>query len=233
MSVHDEATPAAGAPWSRRQLVTTDAGTPVTTESGYRVVAVNTESSREIRDLASLRRDLELASAYATEFASIDRAELTGARDPRLALWSAAVVQYGRAFNGGVRQTRLDASDLDDVLAEAHQYFLDLRNKHVAHAVNDYEQTIVVAYLTDSSFAPRAITQTGQVHVELLACDEGDPELLVRLADHFAKSVNRRLKVLHDALGRELHELGEAVVYALPALEVPNPDRARVQTRRK
>ena len=116
---------------------------------------------------------------------------------------------------------------------EAHNYFLDLRNKHVAHAVNDYEHTIVVAYLTDSSFAQRAVTRTGQVHAEILSCDEGDPETLAQLAEHFTKIINRRLWVLHEAIGRELHELGEAAVYALEDLVVPSPQRAKVGKRRR
>src|SRR5688572_13808408 len=57
------------------------------------------------------------------------------------AIWNAALVAYARVFAGGVRQP-IDATTIfqagSDEL-EAHEYFLALRNRHVAHSVSDYE----------------------------------------------------------------------------------------------
>jgi hypothetical protein len=228
----DEEITASRAPRSRRFLPTTDEGT-VFTPDGYRVVVVETPSSSVVRDIASLRRDLELAKVYAGEFAEADRAELANPRDPRVALWLAAIVAYGRAFSSGVRSERLDTTTLDDEELEAHNYFLDLRNKHVAHAVNDYEQTVAVAYLSNSAFERRQVTRIAQVHIEMLSSDEGDPAMLVRLSERFIRAINIRLDELHGEISRELSAMGEDAVYALPDFEAPEPQRAKVAKRRK
>jgi len=230
--VRDEVDPSPSAPWSRNLFATTGAGEPVETADGYRVVVVDAPSSGEIRDLASYRRDLELARVYATELARRDLDELENSRDPKVALWLAAIVCYGRAFNTGVRRHPLDTSGLSPTQLEAHRFFLDMRNKHVAHAVNDYEQTIVVAYLTNSAFAPPAVTRTGQVHVEYLGAEQDDLAMLVQLCDYFTRAINRRLRALHLRLAQELAEMGEEAVYALQDLAVPSPQRERVTRRR-
>jgi hypothetical protein len=239
VAVFDEEITASRAPRSRRFVLSTDSATMVTPPDGHRVVVVKTPSSSLVRDIASLRRDLELANVYADEFAKVDPAELAPAglahntQDLRLALWFAAIVAYGRAFNNGVRSERLDTTTLDEEQLEAHNYFLDLRNKHVAHAVNDYEQTVVLAYLTNSAFASRHVTRVGHIHIEVLAGDKSDAAMLVRLLEHFIRAIHRRLNVLHDEIIRELGAMGKDAVYALPDFEAREPQRAKVAKRRK
>lgn len=194
---------------------------------------MDTASSSEVRDLASYRRDIELARVYATELRNHDPSEFLDGRDSRLAYWSAAIVCYGRAFDTGVRSSRLDTTGLDASELEAHKYILDLRNKHVAHAVNGYEQTIVMAYLTNSAFARRGVTCIGQVHVEYFTADEDDRAMLVRLCDHSVKAINRRLRASLAKVTQELAEMGEAAIYALPDLAAPSPQRERVAKRRR
>ncbi|MFE7404850.1 hypothetical protein [Isoptericola sp. NPDC057559] len=231
--MRDEVDPNPTAPWSRRLSVTAGDGERVEPSDGYRVVVVDTASSGEVRDLASYRRDLELARVYATESGRHDPGEFPDGHDPRLAFWLAAIVCYGRAFNSGVRKYRIDTADLDESRLEAHKYFLDLRNKHAAHAVNDFEQTFVIAYLTDSAFARRAVTRTGQAHIEYHTATENDLATLVQLCDHLVKVINRRLESLQSKIGLELAQMGEEAVYALPDLVMPSPQRERVAKRRR
>jgi hypothetical protein len=59
------------------------------------------------------------------------------------ALIFAGVVAYGRCFTSGVRDLKLDPDDLTarakSFDEEIHAYLYDLRNKHIAHSVNDFE----------------------------------------------------------------------------------------------
>ena len=55
--------------------------------------------------------------------------------------WIAAVVKYYRCFSDGVRTVLNPAFfAVFDGAAQAHQYFLNVRNKHVIHAINGFEQ---------------------------------------------------------------------------------------------
>lgn len=63
------------------------------------------------------------------------------------ALVSAAIVRYGRCFTEGVRLSlkQDDLSELDELDAGAHNFFIALRHKFIAHAVNAFEETYVTA----------------------------------------------------------------------------------------
>lgn len=67
------------------------------------------------------------------------------------AISSAAVVRYARCFSSGVRQ-RLSRSLFDDAepnFAEGHNFFIEMRNKHVAHSVNEFEENDVLVQVSD------------------------------------------------------------------------------------
>jgi hypothetical protein len=172
---------------------------------------------------------------YADAFAKhVADGKLRDSRDPFLGLWNAAVVAYGRAFNGGVRHgARVFIDKLDEDETKSHEYFLDLRNKHVAHAVNGYEDTIVIAYLTNSAFMPRAVTRTGQVHTELIFNPATAPLELSALCAKLIDELNGRIKKLHFHLARELFEMGLDRVYALPDITNPTPGEVGRSRRRK
>ncbi len=68
--------------------------------------------------------------------------DTTGAR----ALWIAAIVSYARCFKGGIRTSGAATSlvgGLRQLDQTSHGYFLDLRDKHIAHSVNAFEQATV------------------------------------------------------------------------------------------
>jgi hypothetical protein len=58
-----------------------------------------------------------------------------------------AVVSYARPFMTGTRQFRLQplAITIPEFDIECHKYLIDLRNKHVAHSVNDFEKCEAIA----------------------------------------------------------------------------------------
>lgn len=222
------------APWNRQHLTRFGEGS-VSTPSGYRIVTVDTASCAELRDLTSYRRDLELAKVYADAFYSnVVAGEIQGSRDPLIGLWNAAVTAYGRAFNSGVRHgARISTEKLDEDELKSHEYFLDLRNKHVAHAVNGYEDTVVIAYLTNSAFMPRMVTRTGQVHTDLIHDPESAPLELSALCVKLVGELNARIKILHFHIGRELFEMGLENVYALPDVTTPTTVEVKKSRRRK
>lgn len=209
--------------WQRRQGTSTSKFDVHDLPEGYRVVAVDTESAAELRDLASLRRDLELASVYAEAFCdqTPEATEEINTRDPSYGLWFAALICYGRCFGSGVRhvgQVGIDSLEGDEI--QEHKYLLTLRDKHIAHAVNGYEDTVVFAILTDSAFMAPEVTRTGQVHAEIADDPIAKARGLLELCTKHLTHINRRIKGLHKAIGSELYMMGPDAVYALPPVEL-------------
>jgi hypothetical protein len=194
----------------------------VVAPSGYRVVEVDTASSAELRDLASYRRDLELAQSYIAAFGALEAEREETEVPTENALMIAALTMYGRAFANGVRRARVHLDGLNETQQEAHNFFIDLRNKHIAHAVNSFEQTTVIAVLTDSAFAPPRITRVGQRHVDLSPIDEELAAELVELCKFHIIGLQERIEKLHRTITDELWSSGRDTVYVLPDLGVPH-----------
>lgn len=211
----------AEAAWNRQHVTKWD-GSVAGVPPGYRIVAVDTASGAKLRDIVSFRRDLELAVVYADAFAAhVADGKLQNSRDPIIGLWNAAVVSYGRAFNGGVRHgAKVSTEQFDESEIEAHDYFLNLRNKHIAHAVNGYEDTTIIAYLTNSSFMPRAVTRTGRVHHDMIEDPVNLPLKLRALCVKLVEELNLQIRTIHFTVARELSELGLNEVYAFPDIEL-------------
>lgn len=76
--------------------------------------------------------------------------------------WIAAVVKYYRCFRDGVR-TRLPDTIFEslDGGQAAHEYFLNLRHKHIVHAVNGYEQAKVYVVLPPVGTPNPAVLDVG------------------------------------------------------------------------
>ena len=104
-------------------------------------------------------------------------------------LSSAAVVRYVRCFGHGVREP-LPADFFafaPESIADAHKYFIAVRNKHVAHSVNDFEENDVVAQVGTHFTSSAEIESIHPNHGRLIGLAFGDPHRLAELA-HWARA---------------------------------------------
>lgn len=199
------------------------------------MVQVDTSSAEAVRDLASFRRDMEIAKAYGEAFIASDPATIESPRDLRLAYWVAAVTTYARSFGTGARRSenRPSVEAFTDEQRAAHDLYIELRNKHIAHAVNAFEQTQPFAIITDSGLMRRGITRVGQAHMEIVDTDVEPVRGLVELCNIQIADLQRRLTEANARVMVELYELGEDAVYALPPLAPPPVSKTRVDKRRR
>lgn len=199
----------------------------------HRRVKVDTPAVAILRDVASYERDFLLAVRYLDLYLDSDLESTEGAPNELDALWTTAVVYYGRAFHKDVRKSLAPLHEIyDDEQRASHDYFFDLRNKFLAHSVNGYEQTTVSVGLTDP--ATPAIVE---VRVAL--------DSVSRMAGQHAETLRNlcrlqlaMLKAKGDDLRRQVAEeaqkLGADYLYALPALpDGARPDIGPVGRRRK
>jgi hypothetical protein len=108
---------------------------------------VKTALARKLADAAAELHDVRFAHQAVEELLASWPAESPTGPDAVSArsLWTAALVSYARCFRGGVRRGSAKAiedglSGLDRVM---HDYAMAMRDKHIAHSVNAFEQAKV------------------------------------------------------------------------------------------
>ncbi|QHC67412.1 hypothetical protein GSU68_13120 [Rathayibacter sp. VKM Ac-2759] len=202
-------------------------------KAGMRRVEVKTESAPELKDLASVRADFSMAKMLLSCYLEKDLEHSAPEPGESDALWLAAVTLYGRAFSKGVRRhgrAELNAFGADS--RASHDFFLDLRNKFVAHSVNALEAGAVFADLY-SPDGPLGIASIGEAYVSVTRMSRSTAQDLHDLCAQHEEALTRRIEVLHQKIGQELSALGPELLYALPTFVHPEPDASDPAAARK
>jgi hypothetical protein len=176
----------------------------------YRYVDLNIPEACLLADLVSQAEDLQ-ATADWCDLALAEFSKGSSVVGLREALTNAAVVRYSRCFADGVRANIPNSvlEGLPENQNKDHEFFIALRNRHIAHSVNTFEETKIVAYLVPEDIGPRGIETIGRQHL--------------RLASLAAQDFNR-LKALSLELHRQvsliIHEEERKVLDAARKLPV-------------
>ncbi len=188
-----------------------------------------------LADLAGIEMDLRFAHEISEHIAEVQRDPR--AHHPRLAeaLFAAAVVRYARCFKGGKRREveceELLAS-LDPEQQQLHDDVLTIRDKHVAHSVNAFEEGWVDAVVSDD---PK------QVRVEKISYGGAffqafHGSSLERFVD-LVRAVHERVRELIKAQMVLVRAAAQRLDYeelrARPMRTVPTFDRASAYRTRK
>lgn len=148
-----------------------------------RVVTI--AEARRFASLGSIEQDLVGVLQY------VDRLEAMAAAWPRInlleweALSAATVVRYARCFSSGAREPISALTLLEGAptrLVEAHDHFIAVRNKHVAHSVSPYEENYVVLQIPQGCTSSAQLTDVNVQHGRILGLEsEEEPQLLREL----------------------------------------------------
>ena len=144
--------------------------------------------AHRLASLGSISSDLHAVLRYCTE--AIQASRDHAGPSVEQALREAAVVRYGRCFATGVRAPLpRDLFELaPDGVRVSHEHFIDVRNKHVAHSVNEYEETDVVILLEKVGHRYE-IFDVGTAHVQRSALDGSDLPRLMELTKWLLEEV--------------------------------------------
>jgi hypothetical protein len=118
------------------------------------------------------------------------------------ALSGAAVIRYGRCFKQGVRHylpTRA-LSAAPHELQETHAFVIALRDKHVAHSVNPFEENEVTVQIGDHFNSSQEIISVNTAHGRVLGLLFGMPAQLGELAKWWLGWLNREGKIEREKL---------------------------------
>lgn len=143
--------------------------------ANLRFVDLNIPEARLLADLSSQANDLQTtADMCDLALAEFSKGSLVvGLLE---ALMSGAVVKYARCFSSGVR-ANFPNSVLEGLPVNQktdHEFFVALRNKYIAHSVNVFEETKIVAYLVPEERGPRGVASIGVQHDRLASLGAED-----------------------------------------------------------
>jgi hypothetical protein len=109
-------------------------------------IDIKDQSVKVLAEWGSVRDELRIAKKICESINrfSEDRDDEATIID---ALFTAALIRYIRCFHPTGKRVSLSLDDVPIDLQEAHQYFKNIRDKHVTHSVNSYEKAYVEAYI--------------------------------------------------------------------------------------
>jgi len=135
-------------------------------------------------DLTGIAFDLGQSKDYCEKYvhlmARIASPEPVPERDFLECISTLAIVKYGRCFKGGVRRkTEKELSqNIPKDKIEFHQHVLDVRDKHIAHSVNEFERCRVRVWLNPEEKGRKV----NNVNIELHGLIAPGPEFFARLS---------------------------------------------------
>jgi hypothetical protein len=161
----------------------------------YEYVEVQIREARYLADLNGIQMDLQAAIDLCNRLLDIYRMEKIDSELPE-ALSIAILVKYSRLFATGVRK-RLSINDVSGLTKEEldrHKIFIALRNKHIAHSINEFEENIVKAYYNNEKVYTEGITSISVGHARLISLSGYDAEAIIGLSKKIIDYVNVKMK---------------------------------------
>lgn len=186
-----------------------------------------------LADLAGIKADLERVAAYCERMV----ARYSGAHlaktpfdivgfttpidfDDWEALSTATAVAYGRCFATGVRGrlNSLVPEMPDQPLRELHDFLIALRNKHVAHSVNAFEENSVGVHISSDYTSSDEITTVIPRHTRQSGFQIDMPSRIIQLVEWWQRQVDaaidaERLEVLRTLQGMPLEDIRKMGVF--------------------
>ena len=163
-------------------------------------VRISSLEANRLADMYGVMQDLEWLIALCER---ILRYRARGPRPDSIemeALEGAALIRYGRCFSGGMRTAFvLDAqwiAKLPPELQAAHLDFKALRDKHVAHSINDWELNTTIAYLRrDATTGERQVSSVSVQSKRIIGLTSESTAQLKQLAESLLQLIRIESKI--------------------------------------
>lgn len=149
------------------------------------------------------------------------------------ACWVTAVIKYARCFNKGSR-TQLDSSiySVFPGAKEAHDYFMDLRNKYIAHSVNSLEDARAVVRLKSKTNSEKAVLSVGVFGYRQVNPSRENLQVLINLATKAKMAATQVFEATRDAiLKKSIQDI--EMLYSLPYVSLTIPGLDKLKKSRK
>lgn len=188
---------------------------------------VEYEEAKVLADLASIKLDLEFVVATLTRLIQLLKDD---SKDGILiqSYWTASLISYVRCFSTG-RRYGLTADiykDLDGAI-DYHNWCRSMRDKHVAHSVNPFEQVTVDVQLSKPDTGKKEVLGVSVLTMKFLVPTIDGVENFLRLVSVALKEVVNKCKEYETKVLDVAKSLPIDTLYAKARgrLVAPGPDQ--------
>lgn len=197
------------------------------------IVRYRSQKARELADLDSILLDLRSILESCRRLIQLIDSE-SGDAVLLEALWTSSLVRYVRCFSHG-RRAGLRPEILDEIIEgarEAHQFFKEIRDKHISHSVNPFEQVEVGVILTPENKGIRKVEGISTLLMRQNVTSREGMVTLYRLVQELGKKVSERRQNLWNEVLIEAQEISVKDHEQNPRLGLKAPDSEDVGTAR-
>lgn len=191
----------------------------------FSYIEIKLPEAQRLADLYGFSRDLTECRTYSEKYLKA----YAQSADTECYL-TYIFIKYGRCFKTGVRQPFIGSLpiDLSNEETETHRLIIDLRDKHIAHSVNNLEQHTVRVWLNPPELG-RRINNVNIGSEYLVGVGAGLIQNLIKLLDKFlewAEDEKKNEEARLQRLVESKYSLDE--LYTLGKLEPVDFDYSRV-----
>lgn len=196
-------------------------------------VQITSEQGEEFAALHLVARDLAFAAKCLRE--AFEHGLPDNQNVVSKALIFSGVVAYARSFKSGVRpRLRLGADHPQGYQAEIHDYLIALRDKHIAHSVNDFEDGGAIAILIGKPGQPwRDGGAVGAVIKQSVGISSAQLLNSVSHIEALASYVGQEIERIRPAIYSEFQKAFAKGERFAPAPLVTFSDKSKVADRRQ
>ena len=195
----------------------------------FPIAGVDFPEAQRLADLASISQDLKAAIDTCSRLAELLRED---SKDGVLidSLWTTALIRYARCFASGKRYGLGEEilADLPGDPIGAHRWYKNLRDKHIAHSVNPFENVLVGAVLAPQDSAEKGVIGVSILVGRHMVADIAGVEQLGRLCTILGRKIaelikDSKEKVLQIAKAMPIDEIYSR---PRPIFSAPSPNNA-------
>ena len=179
-----------------------------------RTVEYSDNNATNLADLYAIGQELQFVIEASTRLAALIEEKSSDQIEMR-ALYSSALQAYARCFTSSKRKT-LDPeiySSLGGEPLACHEMYIGMRNKHLAHSVNAFEQMKVGLSLAPEDKG-KMILGVGCYTVTLIYTDAENMLQLSRLAKEALKYIETQIEDLQTTIIQEVNQKDINIFYA-------------------
>jgi hypothetical protein len=194
-------------------------------------VALDTPSARVLADQASVIQDLQFVMDCCKRLlAELGRPERERDAVVPQALWSAALVAYGRCFGGG-RSSGLTVDDVQNLplqgaVTKFHEWVIEERERFTAFPADPFAASKIGAALSQADPGKRRVEGIAIFSTSHVLIDATGVGQLGALASELAKQTAGKARKQEDTVLADAQKLDLASLYEAPPLLPPPPAEA-------
>lgn len=188
-------------------------------------VKINFEEAKKMADQVGIIEDLKFAIECSKKLINIPEEEKQRQQLQTRALWSSALISYVRCFSTGKRygiDPKIFNSYKRKGALKAHEYFKNLRDKHIAHSVNPFEKNII-GLILENEIKEKKILGVARLGRTLLSPGEDDIKTFMELSVFAAQTTEKEIKQLEKAILKKAKKLSIEKLYKNERMRIVTP----------